>query len=183
MDDAVPHPQPRRTAVISTSSTRRLTAARVLRRTHVAEQASWVRHKFRKEAVTRELAHGYVVGIGSDNASTTEQSGLVSGPGHHKGPGLVDRLDPLGAHAALGHHQHPDRLHGAVPALRRAAGPAGLGCPRSADSIQRVRPALTAAVLPVGAVHLDDTDTSRGDRSEEHTSELQSPCNLVCRLL
>src|SRR5256885_11384672 len=28
-------------------------------------------------------------------------------------------------------------------------------------------------------------DRSRGpdDRSEEHTSELQSPCNLVCRLL
>src|SRR3989454_3282320 len=24
---------------------------------------------------------------------------------------------------------------------------------------------------------------SRGGRSEEHTSELQSPCNLVCRLL
>src|SRR5256885_8493265 len=24
---------------------------------------------------------------------------------------------------------------------------------------------------------------SRGRRSEEHTSELQSPCNLVCRLL
>src|SRR5256885_11737939 len=29
----------------------------------------------------------------------------------------------------------------------------------------------------VRAVALDDT------RSEEHTSELQSPCNLVCRLL
>src|SRR5256885_12280435 len=27
----------------------------------------------------------------------------------------------------------------------------------------------------------DDRDTLR--RSEEHTSELQSPCNLVCRLL
>src|SRR5256885_7064927 len=27
-----------------------------------------------------------------------------------------------------------------------------------------------------------DTQTS-GRRSEEHTSELQSPCNLVCRLL
>src|SRR5256885_11888561 len=26
-------------------------------------------------------------------------------------------------------------------------------------------------------------DQSTGDRSEEHTSELQSPCNLVCRLL
>src|SRR5256885_7345135 len=25
--------------------------------------------------------------------------------------------------------------------------------------------------------------TSRASRSEEHTSELQSPCNLVCRLL
>src|SRR2546426_2792298 len=25
--------------------------------------------------------------------------------------------------------------------------------------------------------------TARGQRSEEHTSELQSPCNLVCRLL
>src|SRR5256885_5996040 len=24
---------------------------------------------------------------------------------------------------------------------------------------------------------------AEGDRSEEHTSELQSPCNLVCRLL
>src|SRR5256885_8940850 len=24
---------------------------------------------------------------------------------------------------------------------------------------------------------------NRGSRSEEHTSELQSPCNLVCRLL
>src|SRR5256885_13219568 len=26
-------------------------------------------------------------------------------------------------------------------------------------------------------------DSARQDRSEEHTSELQSPCNLVCRLL
>src|ERR1039457_133229 len=27
------------------------------------------------------------------------------------------------------------------------------------------------------------TSTSVANRSEEHTSELQSPCNLVCRLL
>src|SRR5256885_10683239 len=27
------------------------------------------------------------------------------------------------------------------------------------------------------------TSADRGPRSEEHTSELQSPCNLVCRLL
>src|SRR2546426_8747694 len=28
-----------------------------------------------------------------------------------------------------------------------------------------------------------ETDTWNAPRSEEHTSELQSPCNLVCRLL
>src|SRR2546426_3822615 len=28
-----------------------------------------------------------------------------------------------------------------------------------------------------------DHDAGLGPRSEEHTSELQSPCNLVCRLL
>src|SRR2546426_8584127 len=30
---------------------------------------------------------------------------------------------------------------------------------------------------------LPPLEAARGDRSEEHTSELQSPCNLVCRLL
>src|SRR2546426_4850684 len=29
----------------------------------------------------------------------------------------------------------------------------------------------------------DPRHPRRGSRSEEHTSELQSPCNLVCRLL
>src|SRR5256885_11521223 len=32
---------------------------------------------------------------------------------------------------------------------------------------------------PLGA----EVQVQRFDRSEEHTSELQSPCNLVCRLL
>src|SRR5256885_5215582 len=30
--------------------------------------------------------------------------------------------------------------------------------------------------------HVEDLEI-RAERSEEHTSELQSPCNLVCRLL
>src|SRR5256885_5532661 len=30
---------------------------------------------------------------------------------------------------------------------------------------------------------LADRDRQKNGRSEEHTSELQSPCNLVCRLL
>src|SRR6266446_9235980 len=37
------------------------------------------------------------------------------------------------------------------------------------------------ATLKVGAAA--ETVTVEGERSEEHTSELQSPCNLVCRLL
>src|SRR2546426_5539417 len=35
----------------------------------------------------------------------------------------------------------------------------------------------------VGAVYSLSSKTVSGARSEEHTSELQSPCNLVCRLL
>src|SRR2546426_7765827 len=38
----------------------------------------------------------------------------------------------------------------------------------------------TKAILSVAA---DDEATVYLNRSEEHTSELQSPCNLVCRLL
>src|ERR1039457_1732357 len=34
-----------------------------------------------------------------------------------------------------------------------------------------------------GPVHPRQAPATRADRSEEHTSELQSPCNLVCRLL
>src|SRR2546426_3484046 len=36
-----------------------------------------------------------------------------------------------------------------------------------------------------GAIFVDELDEVPDDatRSEEHTSELQSPCNLVCRLL
>src|SRR2546426_2331099 len=35
----------------------------------------------------------------------------------------------------------------------------------------------------VDSARLGVTGGSGGGRSEEHTSELQSPCNLVCRLL
>src|SRR2546426_4989417 len=31
--------------------------------------------------------------------------------------------------------------------------------------------------------HAEEVEQRDRDRSEEHTSELQSPCNLVCRLL
>jgi hypothetical protein len=51
----------------------------------------------------------------------------------------------------------------AVPALRRAPGPAGLGGPGGTDRIQRIGLALPATVLTVGTVHFDDPDPGRGD--------------------
>src|SRR5688500_19072292 len=56
-------------------------------------------------------------------------------------------------------------LHDALPILRRRGGPARR---RSTASPPKAPSALTK---------------SRSPRSEEHTSELQSPCKLVCRLL
>ena len=87
----------------------------------------------------------------------------IAGPGHDQGPGLAGGLGPLGAGAALGDHQRADRLDRAVPAFRRAAGPAGLRGPGGADGVERVGLALPAAVLAVGAVDLDDADAGGGD--------------------
>src|SRR2546426_7674866 len=50
---------------------------------------------------------------------------------------------------------------------------------------------LGTVLVPLGCTNLDENPPSaitpgnfyRNERSEEHTSELQSPCNLVCRLL
>src|SRR5256885_8120982 len=51
---------------------------------------------------------------------------------------------------------------------------------------RRVEPTRSAPRKPVAPRHATAASTrgsSGGLRSEEHTSELQSPCNLVCRLL
>src|SRR5256885_3485121 len=56
--------------------------------------------------------------------------------------------------------------------------------------VKRIKQWRTAAVRPTSleAPLGDEEDTRvsevvKDERSEEHTSELQSPCNLVCRLL
>ena len=63
---------------------------------------------------------GSAAGAGPQRCGLCHQGGYgvagepdpqVVGPGHDQGPGLVDGLGPLGAGAALGHHQRPDRLH------------------------------------------------------------------------
>src|SRR5256885_9658971 len=55
--------------------------------------------------------------------------------------------------------------------------PYPLSCsPASPGHATRARPGCTAPIPKTGNPH-------PRVRSEEHTSELQSPCNLVCRLL
>src|SRR5256885_11817541 len=65
--------------------------------------------------------------------------------------------------------QGPPRSEGVVPLLREAD--------REGEG----------ASAPQGVLSSDKFRACRGPacsrRSEEHTSELQSPCNLVCRLL
>src|SRR5256885_7136772 len=60
-------------------------------------------------------------------------------------------------------------LHDALPICAALRGRRG---GRSAVDCNRPRPPILAAAIRRGTY-----------RSEEHTSELQSPCNLVCRLL
>src|SRR2546426_6163686 len=60
--------------------------------------------------------------------------------------------------------------------------------PVAADSVRAVAFAqrLQAPLIRDAAVHCAPRageKAGNGRRSEEHTSELQSPCNLVCRLL
>src|SRR5256885_8578920 len=59
-------------------------------------------------------------------------------------------------------------LHDALPIYRAT------GARASAEPRSRLRP---------GGPTTRPSPRARPDRSEEHTSELQSPCNLVCRLL
>src|SRR5256885_12058955 len=59
-----------------------------------------------------------------------------------------------------------------------------------ADFLPGTDPVHKVTIIPRGRalgltqqLPLDDKYNYSKDRSEEHTSELQSPCNLVCRLL
>src|SRR2546426_5446271 len=56
------------------------------------------------------------------------------------------------------------------------------GAPRPHDLQVGLHAQLLVRILTHRAVHFVRRGLE-GERSEEHTSELQSPCNLVCRLL
>src|SRR2546426_9299082 len=72
-------------------------------------------------------------------------------------------------------------LHAALPISRGRAAMA-VSCPRAAENLPTSMYTSASSsrwkMLP-GFHRLELAEV----RSEEHTSELQSPCNLVCRLL
>src|SRR5256885_11839395 len=76
-------------------------------------------------------------------------------------------------------------LHDALPISRPRRTVEGGG--RAEVAAQAARPQHVDARRPQPAhavlEQADEVVGVEGHRSEEHTSELQSPCNLVCRLL
>src|SRR3989454_5658238 len=60
------------------------------------------------------------------------------------------------------------------------------GTPTRSPTLRVVTPRPIATISPAGScpkIRGNVPGSYRPRRSEEHTSELQSPCNLVCRLL
>src|SRR2546426_9329248 len=99
-------------------------------------------------------------------------------PGHHVAPEIMKRLVPIHREMCLAIH-HGDRT-----------GVQSRICFQAGDQlVQRLQVRVIAGLLE----RIDDYGMNLagegrsgwfpGGRSEEHTSELQSPCNLVCRLL
>src|SRR5256885_15504181 len=77
-----------------------------------------------------------------------------------------------------------DRWRPAVGALGRAlCGHAAVDCPGAAGGAPFLAPAFRKVDGGLGAGLPAALCSGVRCRSEEHTSELQSPCNLVCRLL
>src|SRR5256885_15491355 len=71
-------------------------------------------------------------------------------------------------------------LHDALPICHRAyiAGRVAEGGTERAAEVR-----FAGKAQACGHIRNAQTTAGRVGRSEEHTSELQSPCNLVCRLL
>src|SRR3989454_5749526 len=59
----------------------------------------------------------------------------------------------------------------------------GLDVAKLTQLRRRLRQAGTEFVIVKNTLALRALGDAQVERSEEHTSELQSPCNLVCRLL
>src|SRR2546422_1431080 len=119
---------------------------------------------------------------GSRAAAALPAAGIAARESGSRKAGRSGRLECVrlsGRSAPLRRDSAPERARRGrsicAPARRRRP-PDGSG-PTSASAAER---AQSAALRPSAAA---PPLTRRGDRSEEHTSELQSRLHLVCRLL
>src|SRR2546426_882479 len=77
-------------------------------------------------------------------------------------------------------------LHDALPIYRLGSRRPGNPIPLATHDVRVARPDVPSRLDGLEPLHhlgRRPSGPGRQDRSEEHTSELQSPCNLVCRLL
>src|SRR5205807_9450752 len=99
---------------------------------------------------------------------------------HDLEPGLVrERVESLGGSADVGKggRGHASLTYQLILMCQRG----GLPWRRGGRMFPTMAPCLREflALAAVGAAALAGTVPASGQRSEEHTSELQSPCNLV----
>src|ERR1039457_3787533 len=92
-------------------------------------------------------------------------------------PAVIYRAWQEGHFTLLTCAEHLDELRAALQKPRIAARIKRYKASRLINELKEL--AENTGSLPRVERSCDPTD----DRSEEHTSELQSPCNLVCRLL
>src|SRR2546426_4051577 len=84
----------------------------------------------------------------------------------------------LTSHRILWRYEHPERHFPFYSSAAVADGKVVIG---GRDKIVHCLDAKTGKMIWTFTTNA--RVDSKDDRSEEHTSELQSPCNLVCRLL
>src|SRR3989475_9004666 len=113
--------------------------------------------------------------------------GREQGGGGHDLAGLaVAALDDLEIEPGLLHpaagRSFPRRLDGRDGFARGSGHRRDAGADRPAIEMHRAGSAQRRAAAELGAGQSDDV-AQYPERSEEHTSELQSQSNLVCRLL
>src|ERR1039457_509020 len=119
----------------------------------------------------------------------------IASPGRRT-PGSVVRSPSAGNTASFANHLYESK-NGGTPRLTQISGPMFLTTTGSWIAwLGRMRSRFRGEVISCsndesGRLRLPGTGLPQakqstlagGRRSEEHTSELQSPCNLVCRLL
>src|SRR3989454_9211602 len=117
----------------------------------------------------------------------TEPTGLAGGTGTYAFLVGVGHLDGdrvvVAQYFMRDFDEEPALLTALVPLLEQAAGVVTFNGSGFDLPLLETRFVLARRRWPALLPHLDLLRPARRVRSEEHTSELQSPCNLVCRLL